>query len=1065
MGKLSLLIISLLVTFSVWSQQRTVRGRVADASGTPLGNVTVRVAGTNTATQTNQNGEFSITAAQGGRLVFSFVGFTEQQSVVGTSDNLNISLQRSNSELEAVVVVALGQTRNRDKIGYSASTFRAEDVTRSAPVSALDGLQGKVPGAEISTIGGVGSSSKIILRGYSSLGTTASNQPLIIVDGVPFNNSRLGSFNDFANSGGVDVGNGLNDLNPNDIENISILRGAAASSLYGSRAQNGVVIITTKRGRSGRLAVDFNSSTVFSSVGKLPDNQNSWGQGWGALHWKEENGSWGPRLDGRDRLWGSNVDNSRLIKPFSAVEDNVRDFYDQGIETNNSLSVRGGTEASQFYLSYGNVYSNGVLPADVDVYKRNTLALRGSTKVNNFLASGSFNYINKTGRTVNTDDNDQGSSTFEDIIQVPRDFPLTDLRAYENKFFNVDNYYSPYSANPYFSLFESGNKNQNDRFFGNVELGYDFGKSINIRWRNGLDVSNARLKDWKAIERPNPNTWRGPNPTNDEGAEYTAKVGGVRELSDYVGELNSDLILNYNYDVHENVNLSGFIGGNYNDQESRRHQSTITGLTIPKFYSLSNSANDPTTSTLSSHRRLFGAYAQVNLGYKDFLFFTVNGRNDWSSTLPQGKNSYFYPGANLSVVLSKLPMIQSTQISYWKMRAAIGRTGKDAPVYSLASTLVSGNTALGFGNIVFPLNGVSGFEIGNIIGNNALSPELTTELEIGTELRFFQDRIGLDFTAYRKRTEGQILNIPIAPSTGNTSLVTNFGLVENKGLEIALNLVPLRSKDLNWSTTFTFSNNRNKILELPEDQLEKIDFNSYFDVKMVGRVGRPIGVIEAPKPAMTEDGKFITSGGFYAAGLDDEEYGTIQRDFMMGLNNNFSYKNLSLGLGLDYRKGGYFVSRTADLMYFVGNAHQTQYNDRRPFIIPNSVEADGVDAAGKPKYKENITPIDMDHFYSYWYHSSVDNLSWQQVILPKDFFKLRDITLTYRLPQRWVGRIKAQGVSVSALARNLLIWVPSENTFVDPEATNLGNDILGEFGEQAAAPTQKSYGVVLKVNF
>jgi TonB-dependent SusC/RagA subfamily outer membrane receptor len=260
MGKLSLLTLCLLVSFSVWSQ-RTIRGKVIDANGTPLSGVTVTVRGTNTATQTNPDGTFSISAPQGSTLVFTSVGFLLQEAAVGTNDNVTIALQTQNRELTEVVVTALGQTSRRDKLGYAATTFRADEVTRSAPISALDGLQGKVPGAEISTIGGVGSSSKIILRGYSSLSTTESNQPLIIVDGVPFNNSRLGSFNDFANSGGVDVGNGLNDLNPNDIENISILRGAAASSLYGSRAQNGVVIITTKKGRSGKLNVDFKLGT------------------------------------------------------------------------------------------------------------------------------------------------------------------------------------------------------------------------------------------------------------------------------------------------------------------------------------------------------------------------------------------------------------------------------------------------------------------------------------------------------------------------------------------------------------------------------------------------------------------------------------------------------------------------------------------------------------------------------------------------------------------------------------------------------------------------------------
>jgi TonB-dependent SusC/RagA subfamily outer membrane receptor len=477
----SLLSVLMLLCTLAFGQSRTITGTVNDETGNPIPFATITETGTRNATTATAEGSFSISVKPGSTLTVSSTGF-QGQTITPDGNSVNFKLIRTGGQLTEVVVTALGQTRNRDKVGFAATTFRAEDVTRSAPVSALDGLQGKVPGAEISTIGGAGSSSKIILRGYSSVNTSESNQPLIIVDGVPFNNSRLGSFNDFANSGGVDVGNGLNDLNPNDIESISILRGANASSLYGSRAQNGVVIITTKKGRAGKVNIDFNSSTVVSSVGKLPDLQKTWGQGWGALHWKEENGSWGPKMDGRDRLWGSIVDNSRLIKPFSPAKDNIREFYDNGIELNNSLSVRGGSENSTFYFSYGNVYNDGVLPEDVDVYRRNTLALKGSTKAGKFLASASFNYINKAGKTASTDDNDEGASPFEDIIQIPRDHRIIDYKAYHNKFFNVDNFWDPYAANPYFTLFENGTRHSNDRFFGNVELGYDFSKAINLRF-------------------------------------------------------------------------------------------------------------------------------------------------------------------------------------------------------------------------------------------------------------------------------------------------------------------------------------------------------------------------------------------------------------------------------------------------------------------------------------------------------------------------------------------------------------------------------------------------------
>ncbi|HEX6334330.1 MAG TPA: SusC/RagA family TonB-linked outer membrane protein, partial [Flavisolibacter sp.] len=672
------LFMALLTVLAVSAQQRTVRGKVTDPAGVPLSGVTVTVKGSQVRTQTSQEGDFVIAAEAGSTLEFSSVGFQVQEVPVGAEDVINVRMQVRQDQLSEVVVVALGQTREKDRVGYSTQTFRSDDINRSAPVSALDGLQGRIAGAEISTIGGQpGSSSKVIVRGYSSVGGQ-SNQALIVVDGVPFNNGRLGSYNDFANSGGVDFGNGLNDINPNDIENITVLKGAAASSLYGSRAQNGVILITTKKGRDGKLSVEFNSSAITSTVGKLPVFQDMFGQGWNAQHWKEENGSWGPRLDGTNRLWGPVVDNSRLIKPFSAVEDNIRNFYDQGVELNNSISLRGGNQQSNFYLSYGNVHNNGVMPSDVDEYNRNTVSLKGQTKANRFLASGSFNYINKKGSNVNSKSDATGSSTFENLLQIPRDIHIVDFKDYNNKFFNVDNYFTPYASNPYFSLFESRSRMTNDRFFGNAELGYDLNSVFNVRLRSGLDVANARVKDYQAIEHPNPNTWRGPNPTNAEGASLTATEGEVRELSDYVREFNTDVFLNYRMNLAERFSLSGFIGGNYNDQESRRHLSKITDLTIPGFYHLSNSRNTPTTTTADLKKRTVGAFAQVNLEYNDYLFLTLNARNDWSSTLPKDNNSFFYPGVNASVIASRLLDLSGTGISFWKIRGAYGKTGRDA---------------------------------------------------------------------------------------------------------------------------------------------------------------------------------------------------------------------------------------------------------------------------------------------------------------------------------------------------------------------------------------------------
>jgi hypothetical protein len=771
-------------------------------------------------------------------------------------------------------------------------------------------------------------------------------------------------------------------------------------------------------------------------------------------------------MDGKERLWGSIVDNSRLIKPFSPVEDNVRDFYDTGMELNNSVSLRGGNDNANFYFSYNNVTSDGVLPSAADTYKRNTIALRGQLKATDrFTVNSSFNYINKNSRTVSTDDDEAGGSAFQDIIQISRDMHITDFQDYNNKFFNVDNYFSPYSANPYFLLKENGNRYASDRFFGNLDMTLKINNAMNLQWRSGADFTNSRLKDWQAVESPKPGSWRGLNPLNPGGASYVPKVGGLTERSDYTGELNSDLLLNISQEINSDINISGFVGGNFNQRDTRRLQSRITSLTIPGFYNLSNSSNPPTSLERITKRRLFGAYAQANIEYKDFLYLALNARNDWSSTLPSGNRSFFYPGANISMVVSKLADLSAAKIDYLKVRAAYGKTGNDALPYQLESVLTPGDVLLGFGNIVFPIGGVSAFEISNVIGNQNLKPEITTEIELGAEAKLFDNRVGVDVSLYRKLSDGQILNVPIAASTGFRSIVTNFGQVENKGIEVSLNIVPIKTKNFTWDINYTFTKNKNEVLELPEG-LAKVDFSTYYDIKMVARAGKPMGIIEAPTVQKTEDGRFIASEtGFYATTNDDVVHGDVQRDFIMGLNNSFSFKSWRLSGTLDYRMGGEMFSHTAQLTYFVGNAHLTQFNDRRPFIIPNSVVQTGTDAGGKPVYGENTTMITNTNYNAYWYQGSNKGFNWNNVIMPKSFLKLRDITLSYTLPRAWSGSIGAQSASLSAVARNFLLWTPMKNHFIDPEVTDISNDFLGEFGEVGASPAVKSFGLSLRVGF
>lgn len=531
MRKIASLLAVLMLCALAYGQTRRITGTVRDANGSPVPFATISETGTNNAVAADANGTFAITIGQNSTLTISAVGYATQ-TVTPTGETASVTLV-SSGNLEEVVVTALGQSRSRAKVGYATTSINNEQLNRASPANPLDALAGRVPGANISRIGGPNSSNKVVFRGFGNL--TGSNQPLYVIDGVPLTDARFGANSNY------DFGQTLADLNPNDIENISILKGTAAASLYGSQARNGAILITTRRGRSGKLKVDYNGTVNFSRVGKLPDMQEEFGQGWAGVFILSENGSWGPKFDGKKRVWGSVVDNSQLIKPYVFIEDNMRDFYNTGVEYNNSIALSGGGDNNNFYFSYNNVSSDGVVPTFTDFFGRNSLALRTNSKFDRFGINTSFTYVNKKVNAPYTGQaGSDGGSVFEEILQIPTDIPINDLRDYTNKFFNVDNYFTPFAQNPYYPLHENRSTQNSDRFFGSVDMSYNFTTRFSAQLRIGGDFANARTFAYKAANAPRPGTWNGPNPTNPEGASRAPDVGSVREASNYFGVVNGD---------------------------------------------------------------------------------------------------------------------------------------------------------------------------------------------------------------------------------------------------------------------------------------------------------------------------------------------------------------------------------------------------------------------------------------------------------------------------------------------------------------------------------------------
>ena len=1038
------LLMALIVQIT-FAQQRTVSGTVTDASGLPLPGVNVVKKGTTEGTQTDLDGKFQIQAAPSDVLAFSFIGMKSIERPA-TSAILTIKLQDDSTDLETVVVTALGIKREKASIGAASTTLRSEKITEGAQNNIADAIKGKVAGVVVSNAStDPGSSSGVIIRGFSSL--SGSNQPLYIVDGIPINDQSNFSS---SLSGGYDFGRGSGDINSEDIESMTIIKGASATALYGSRAANGVIMITTKKGKTGKIAVDFSSTTFFTSILRTPKYQSKFGQGWDGQHFLGENGSWGPAFDGTPRVWGNVVNNSQLLKPYSFQEDQLENFFDTGHSRINNISVSGGTGESTVRLSYSNTQQDGIYPTDADSFERNTLGLSAATKVNKISISGNLNYVNTNGSGVATG---QGLSVLNNLMQIPTDIPITEFKDYlNNPFHSVSNYYTPYGVtNPYWTLNEDGSKYTKERFYGSVEFSAEINKWSSVTYRFGLDQYTDLLRVWRAQVDALPGS---PN----DGTS-TEQPGTYGESSNTIKQINHEVLYNLNFDLGSKLSLASSFGWNMNARSGYSFTGTVGSQDIPGFYSFANTSDPVDVTTTRNSRKLYGVYNSSTLSYDEQLYLTTNIRNDWYSTLPTDNQSVLYGGINTSWIFTNtFPALKSI-ISYGKLRAGYGETGVDTDPYQVSSiyTQTSADNQ-GFGNYNYPVNGVNGYSIGNRLSNNNLKPERRKEYEVGLEASFLDNRISVDLTYYDAKVEDQILNLPLAPSSGYTSQTANVGTISNKGFDalVTFSLFKSNNNGFNWSTSVNYSTN-NSVLEKLDPRLQQVDLGGLSTTSYIAKEGQAIGLIMGSVPLRDPSGNIVVdANGIPIASSIKEVYGDTQYDYTMGVGNSFSYKGISLDFTFDIRQGGLMYSRTADITRFTGNSITTIYNDRQPWIVPGSVVAnpDG-------SYSPNTTAISTEYQDDYY---RADALA-KATVIDKSYIKLREVIVSYALPAKLLEGTSIQKLSLSLIGRNLFLWTPKSNQYIDPESSTFGTDLQGQFGEFSANPSTRSIGFSLKANF
>tara|TARA_B110000285_G_scaffold29675_1_gene30137 strand:- start:3361 stop:6513 length:3153 start_codon:yes stop_codon:yes gene_type:complete len=1025
------------------AQSRSITGTVVDQKSQPVIGAVIKEKGTGNAAIAGIDGTFSITIASASpTLVVSFVGMENKEVVVGASNSIYITLSASDESLNEVVVTAQNIKRNSRSLGYSVASVNSVDIVEGGTRSAVNGLQGKIAGVQISAASSdPGASTRIFIRGIHSL--SQGTQPLIVVDGVPISNA---STNSSSLNGGFDFGNGLNTINPNDIASMDVLKSAAATALYGSRGANGVIMITTKSGSGASakkgLGIEYNGSATFSNVLRLPEFQNEFGQGWDGNHWLDENGSWGPKFDGRDRVYGRVVDNAQLLAPYSPLENNVKEFFERGKSINNSIGVSGANETSSFYASYSNVKQDGIYPGQVDINDRNTITLKAQTKIDKLTVSGGVNIAMTDGTFVPTGQGQSG--TYNNTMQLPRNMSVVDMQDYNAPFYNVEDYFTGYGVtNPYFILNENGNSYKGRKVYGNLQTSYDIKDNLKVLYRFGYDINDNNIHNHRAILLP-----QGPNGGSID------DPGFVSEQSSGSQEFNNDVMLTWNKKINSLIKLDLTGGMNINGRSNNSLFASVSALDIPGFYNIQNSPSQPVISESNASRRQVNFYGLANLDYKNTAFLNVSLRRDQSSTLPSESNAYYYPSANVSYVLSEGLNLPKA-ISFAKVRFGYGVTANDAPSYAFDRYYSQSVIDMPFRSMNFPVGGVNSFSINSNLANPDLKVEYNREWEFGLDLKALDNRASLDLTLYSRVTDDMILFKAVAPSAGGTNQISNFADILNKGVEIVASYKVLRKEDgLNWDIFGNFSKNLNEVRGLSED----FNLGGLSTTSFTARNGQPIGVFEGSVPETSPSGQVVVDAdGVPVASTQKEEYGNSQIGYMLGIGSKLKYKAFRLNFLFDARQGGLMFSRTADINHFTGNSIKTAYNDRKPFVVPNSVRK--IDQGdGTFTYEENTIAVDPAHMDDYHRAEAFDRNN----VISKSFVKLRELALTYTIPASSIEKMPFSGMSFSIIGRNLLLWTPVENQYVDPEATTFGNGINAEFGEFSANPTTRSYGFALR---
>ncbi len=1055
----------LLLSSNVFAQDRSVSGTVTSSDdGAPLPGVNVTIRDTAVGTVTDADGKYKLNLpADATQLVFSFVGYVNETIDVGNKSVIDIRLVQDISQLQEIVVTAFGVEKEKKALGYAVSEISGREIQESTELNMINALQGKIPGVTISqNAGGASGNSRIVIRGNASL--SGNNQPLIIIDNVPIDNTTGGA----GEWGGQDYGNELNNLNPDDYESVSVLKGPAAAALYGSRAANGAIVIKTKKGKTRKgIGVSYNSSFLSESIMYTPDFQNVFGAGYMSLDLGEDgNGapflinpttgnpvvrdyssSYGPKMEGQMIEYIDGV-----LRPHDPQPDNLRDFYQNGFNLVNNIALDGANDQTSFRVSFGHNLKEGVVPNNE--FERGSANLRVTHQLSdrlNINLGANYNITETRNPPALSNNGDNIARQF--IYAAPRNFKYDVSREFYK---NPDGSRNRdiRNTNAFWRLYERNIFRDDRNLRADVTLNYAF-----TDWLNLTLMGNTYTIDRQE--------------EGENAGENAGGTGGSYTVSNYKKKQSTiKFLLNLDKEINQDFHVSASVGG-----EQWRTDATILraetqgGLIVPNNFSLNNSINPLKTSggkaggSGNGEKQINSFYAFADLSYKNFLFLNLTGRNDWSSSLTStdgsGDNSVFYPSASLGFAFTDALSLDSRVLDFGKIRASWARVGGDTDPYRLLADFRNRGNFGETGPLMFSWNN-------GTVPPNDLKPEITTGIEFGTELYFLSKRLTLDFTYYDQKTTNQILAVGVSSTSGANSRLINVGEIQNKGFELLVGVTPVRTRNFSWNVSFNMAKNNNEVVELAEG-IDRLILGRQWDVWSVAQPGEPYGNLIAQGFLKNENGdRILNADGFYQRDPERTVVGNQEPDWTGGISNTVSFKGLTLSATVDIRKGGevfsgsHFYGHQRGIWKSTLQGRNAEYGGVQWTDGDGNVRNDGFIPDGVTETGERWTQPIPAHQYWATYGSWGSGVR-EVGIVGSGFVKLRELILNYRFPTTLLEKTPFQTASIALVGRNLWYIQTDMPNKINPEGTfNSGNGGAHEYG---SLPPTRSVGFTLNVSF